>query len=89
MAERPDRAVGIYLTRGDTKLLADLAARMGCGKSELMRWALRWYAVAGPEGAVPADVQERCRRGMEGLEIGPARYRVASEVDGVEPDVTT
>jgi len=62
----------------DHQILKELSEQLYATRTEILRWALRYYAVAGPwvdagAGKVP------CIRGRESvLVIGPAVWRPAS-----------
>lgn len=44
----PMRGKLILLSVTDRKLLRTVARRLRCNESEVIRWALRWYGLAGP-----------------------------------------
>lgn len=71
----------VQLTAEDVQLLHVLRSELLESPSDLLRWALRFYALNAPTQIVPADVQKALRSQFGLLPIGPFRFAPADQVE--------
>lgn len=61
----------VLLSEQDKWILDTVAMELGVPRAEVMRWALRYYALYGPwitpEDTLPGEILDRCKR----LLVGP------------------
>lgn len=77
MKKKKPYKVLVALDPADAELLEQVVFRLRAEKTTVLRWALRWYAVAGPwrqpeEHLLPAATDR-----MEGLIVGPHVHKGA------------
>lgn len=66
-----DYSLLVALDGLDEQLLAALATRLRCSRTQAMRWALRWYAIAGPWRSPDERLLAPLHGRIDRLEVGP------------------
>lgn len=65
------RIINLSLAPEETEVLTRLAKRLGTSQSQLLRWALRHYALTGPWHRPGTETREEVIGVSGPLDVGP------------------
>lgn len=63
----------VNLTTEDRRILDGIASETGATKSDVIRWAIRYYGIAGPWTDAPLFERTKALGDAENLVVGPLR----------------
>lgn len=67
------KPIPLNLSEEDRSILDQVAETTSATKSDVLRWALRYYAIAGPWTEAPLFERTKALGKVNGLVVGPLR----------------